>query len=63
MTGGDGGGGGSLPLPLPGLGRAAPAEVFFGAPTVSAGGDTPSSAELGYDPTLGALLIQGMVQR
>lgn len=62
---GDGGGGDDgdspLPLPLPGLGRAAPGAVFFGAPTV-----TPDSGEvdaLDYEPTLGALLIQGMVTR
>jgi phospholipid/cholesterol/gamma-HCH transport system substrate-binding protein len=60
--GGDGGGENPLPLPLPGLGRALPGSVFFGAPTVSPQG-TGSAAELGYDPTLGALLIQGMVQR
>jgi phospholipid/cholesterol/gamma-HCH transport system substrate-binding protein len=60
--GGDGGGGDSpLPLPLPGLGRATPADVFFGAPTRTPGSDAPDN--LGYDPTLGALLIQGMVQR
>ncbi|GAB2759612.1 MCE family protein [Nocardioides pakistanensis] len=63
---GDGAGeddGGLLPgLPLPGLGRAAPANVFYGAPTVTDGG-ARSADELGYDPTLGALLIQGMVQR
>jgi phospholipid/cholesterol/gamma-HCH transport system substrate-binding protein len=52
-----------LPLRLPGLGRAVPGDVFFGAPTV-AHDDGPSAAgDLGYDPTLGALLIQGMVQR
>ncbi|HSE10379.1 MAG TPA: MCE family protein [Nocardioidaceae bacterium] len=60
--GGDGGGENPLPLPLPGLGRAVPGSVFFGAPTVSSQG-AGSAAELGYDPTLGALLIQGMVQR
>ncbi len=60
--GGGGGGGNPLPLPLPGLGRAVPGEVFFGAPTVAKDG-APSAADLGYDPTLGALLIQGMVQR
>ena len=61
----DGGsGGGALPIPtLPGLGRAVPGEVFFGAPTVKSRGGSPSAEELGYDPTLGALLIQGMVQR
>jgi phospholipid/cholesterol/gamma-HCH transport system substrate-binding protein len=61
--GGDGGGDSDspLPLPLPGLGRAAPSAVFFGAPTKTAGSDAPD--DLGYDPTLGALLIQGMVQR
>lgn len=57
----DGGGGGPLPLPLPGLGRAAPGDVFFGAPTVT--NDGASVEGLGYEPTLGALLIQGMVQR
>lgn len=63
---GDDGGGGLLPglpeLPLPALNRAAPASVFFGAPTVIHAG-ARSAEELGYDPTLGALLIQGMVQR
>ena len=62
--GGDEGGGGALPeLPsLPGLGRALPGAVFFGTPTtVASGGAT--SEELGYDPTLAALLIQGTVQR
>jgi phospholipid/cholesterol/gamma-HCH transport system substrate-binding protein len=61
---GSGGGDGStnpLPLPLPGLGRAVPGQVFFGAPTVAP--DASSPDDLGYDPTLGALLIQGMVQR
>jgi phospholipid/cholesterol/gamma-HCH transport system substrate-binding protein len=63
---GGGGGGGEdssnpLPLPLPGLGRALPGQVFFGAPTVAP--DASSADDLGYDPTLGALLIQGMVQR
>jgi phospholipid/cholesterol/gamma-HCH transport system substrate-binding protein len=58
---GDGGGDSPLPLPLPGLGRATPGEVFFGAPTVATG--DASLAELGYEPTLGALLIQGVVQR
>jgi phospholipid/cholesterol/gamma-HCH transport system substrate-binding protein len=59
----DGGGDSPLPLPLPllGLGRAAPGQVFFGAPTV--GSPAGSTGELGYDPTLGALLIQGMVRR
>ena len=64
-SGGDGGnGGGGVPdLPLTeGLGRAAPAEIFFGAPT-KAGVDAEMVDRLGYDPTLGALLIQGMVQR
>jgi phospholipid/cholesterol/gamma-HCH transport system substrate-binding protein len=51
-----------LPLPLPGLGRSAPGPVFFGTPT-SAQSAGPSARDLGYDPTLGALLIQGMVQR
>ena len=60
-TGGDGGG--TLPLPLPGLGRAAPFASFFGAPTPPSRPDGPTHAELGYDPTLGALLIQGMVAR
>jgi phospholipid/cholesterol/gamma-HCH transport system substrate-binding protein len=64
-SGGDGGGGDDssnpLPLPLPGLGRAVPGRVFFGAPTVAH--DASSADDLGYDPTLGALLIQGMVQR
>jgi phospholipid/cholesterol/gamma-HCH transport system substrate-binding protein len=67
--GGGGGGGAPGPLPelpdlpdLPGLGRSAPGAVFFGAPT-TAGGAAASPEELGYDPTLGALLIQGMVQR
>jgi phospholipid/cholesterol/gamma-HCH transport system substrate-binding protein len=60
---GDGGGGG-LPVPtLPGLGRAAPGDVFFGAPTVTPGAGASSAEDLGYDATLGALLIQGMVQR
>jgi phospholipid/cholesterol/gamma-HCH transport system substrate-binding protein len=60
---GDGDGGdGSLPLPLPGLGRAALGQVFYGAPTVAPEPGT-SASDLGYDPTLGALLIQGMVQR
>ena len=66
QQGGDGGGeddegdgDGLLPVPLPGLGRAAPGPVFFGAPTVAADG----TRDLGYEPTLGALLIQGMVQR
>jgi phospholipid/cholesterol/gamma-HCH transport system substrate-binding protein len=60
---GDGGDDNSnpLPLPLPGLGRAAPGQVFFGTPSVAH--DTSSADDLGYDPTLGALLIQGMVQR
>ena len=63
-TGGGGGGGTSpTPLPLPGLGRAVPGQVFFGAPTVAHKPGAPSPGELGYDPTLGALLIQGMVQR
>ena len=63
-SGGGGGGGGGLPIPtLPGLGRSAPAGVFFGAPTVSRKSDVSSSEDLGYDSTLGALLIQGMVQR
>jgi phospholipid/cholesterol/gamma-HCH transport system substrate-binding protein len=61
--GGDGGGDNPLPLPLPGLGRAVPGPVFFGAPTVAAHDGTESAEELGYEPTLGALLIQGMVQR
>ena len=68
-SGGGGSGSGSggddsgSPLPpLPGLGRAMPGAVFFGAPTVAPEDET-SSADLGYDPTLGALLIQGMVQR
>jgi phospholipid/cholesterol/gamma-HCH transport system substrate-binding protein len=61
--GGDGDGGGLPSLPdLPGLGRSAPSDIFFGAPT-SAEGAQASAADLGYDPTLGALLIQGMVQR
>ena len=60
---GSGGDGSDSPLPpLPGLGRAMPGAVFFGAPTVAPEDET-SSADLGYDPTLGALLIQGMVQR
>jgi phospholipid/cholesterol/gamma-HCH transport system substrate-binding protein len=62
--GGDGGGDDSsnpLPLPLPGLGRAVPGQVFFGAPSIAP--DASSADDLGYDPTLGALLIQGMVQR
>lgn len=59
--GDDGGSDNPLPIPLPGLGRAAPGEVFFGAPTVA---PTGRSAEaLDYEPTLGALLIQGMVTR
>jgi phospholipid/cholesterol/gamma-HCH transport system substrate-binding protein len=61
---GGGDGGGVLPdLPdLPGLGRSAPlaGDVFFGAPTVK---PSATEADLGYDPTLGALLIQGLVQR
>ena len=58
----DGGGGvGGLPLPLPGLGRAAPGAVFFGAPTVPV--DAGAVKGVGYEPTLGALLIQGMVPR
>jgi phospholipid/cholesterol/gamma-HCH transport system substrate-binding protein len=63
-TSGDGGGGSGSPLdiPLPGLGRAVPGGVFFGAPTVAHDGTAPVT-DLGYDPTLGALLIQGMVQR
>jgi phospholipid/cholesterol/gamma-HCH transport system substrate-binding protein len=61
--GGDGDGGGLPSLPdLPGLGRSAPSDVFFGAPTRAEGAQA-SAGELGYDPTLGALLIQGMVQR
>lgn len=70
ILGGGGGGGGNDgdddggdDGPLPDLGgvlpRAVPGDHFFGAPT-------PSSAparDLGFDPTLGALLIQGMVQR
>ena len=56
-------GGGGLPLPLPGLGRAAPSVTFFGAPTPVRQPGDPTNAELGYDPTLGALLIQGMVAR
>jgi phospholipid/cholesterol/gamma-HCH transport system substrate-binding protein len=61
----DGGDGGSnpLPLPLPGLGRSAPGSVFFGAPTATSDSAGATADELGYDPTLGALLIQGMVQR
>ena len=68
----DGGGGGDGPLPdnplpdapdAPDVGgivpRAAPGDYFFGAPSPSAGDGT----DLGYDATLGALLIQGMVQR
>jgi len=62
---GDSGSGGDdsdSPLPpLPGLGRAMPGAVFFGAPSVEP--EEGSSPDLGYDPTLGALLIQGMVQR
>ncbi|HEU4512224.1 MAG TPA: MCE family protein [Nocardioidaceae bacterium] len=61
--GGDGGDDGGLPLPLPGLGRAVPGSVFFGAPTVAPYDPAASAEELGYEPTLGALLIQGMVQR
>ncbi len=62
--GGDGGGGGSSPLPpLPGLGRAVPGSVFFGAPTPASVDRDSDAGDLGYDPTLGALLIQGMVQR
>ncbi len=61
---GDDGGGGLPSLPsLPGLGRALPGPVFFGAPTVAPAPDDAKLAELGYEPTLGALLIQGMVQR
>jgi hypothetical protein len=61
---GDGDGGGLPSLPsLPGLGRALPGAVFFGAPTVGPAPDDAKLAELGYEPTLGALLIQGMVQR
>lgn len=62
---GDGAGDGPLPVPvpLPGLGRAMPGDVFFGAPTVAPSGGAASVAGLGYEPTLGALLIQGMVQR
>ncbi|HEX6248659.1 MAG TPA: MCE family protein [Nocardioidaceae bacterium] len=58
----DDGDGGSLPdLPsIPGLGRAALGDVFYGAPTKPA---EPDAGDLGYDTTLGALLIQGMVQR
>jgi hypothetical protein len=59
----DGGGDNPLPLPLPGLGRAVPGEVFYGAPTVAQREGISSAEDLGYDPTLGALLIQGMVQR
>lgn len=65
--GDDGGDGGPLPFPLPelsgltGLPRAAPSAYFFGAPSPLAGSE--AAAGLGYDPTLGALLIQGMVQR
>lgn len=58
--GGDGSGG--VPLPglegLPLVGRAAPGQVFFGAPSPSG-----EPTDLDYEPTLGALLIQGMVQR
>ena len=61
--GGGGDGSNPLPLPLPGLGRAVPGAVFFGAPTVTPESGDTSAADLGYDPTLGALLIQGMVQR
>ena len=64
-TGGGSGGGGTspLPVPLPGLGRSAPGPVFFGAPTVTHPDGSAAKGDLGYDPTLGALLIQGMVQR
>jgi phospholipid/cholesterol/gamma-HCH transport system substrate-binding protein len=61
--GGDGGGGSSPLPPLPGLGRAVPGSVFFGAPTPASVDRDSDAADLGYDPTLGALLIQGMVQR
>jgi phospholipid/cholesterol/gamma-HCH transport system substrate-binding protein len=61
--GGDGGEESPLPIPLPGLGRALPGAVFFGAPTVTPEQPGGSAEELGYEPTLGALLIQGMVQR
>jgi phospholipid/cholesterol/gamma-HCH transport system substrate-binding protein len=57
----DDGGAGSLPLS--GLGRSAPGKVFFGAPTLEPRPGDPDENALGYDPTLGALLIQGMVQR
>jgi phospholipid/cholesterol/gamma-HCH transport system substrate-binding protein len=60
-TGADDGDTGSLSLP--GLGRSAPFRVFFGAPTLEPRPGDPGEAALGYDPTLGALLIQGMVQR
>ncbi len=63
----DGGDGGGILPDLPGTGdggllRAAPGEVFFGAPTRQPDPATEGE-DLGYDPTLGALLIQGMVQR
>ena len=66
LPGQDGGGddGSSpLPAPLPGLGRAVPSRIFFGAPTQAPEPGQPDPAALGYDPTLGALLIQGMVQQ
>jgi phospholipid/cholesterol/gamma-HCH transport system substrate-binding protein len=58
-----GSGGGPLDLRLPGLGRSAPGPVFFGAPTTASSQSAAAKGDLGYDPTLGALLIQGMVQR
>lgn len=62
LSGGASGGGGH-DGGLPDLGilpRSAPADVFFGAPSPD---DEWSASTLGYDPTLGALLVQGMVQR
>jgi phospholipid/cholesterol/gamma-HCH transport system substrate-binding protein len=53
----DGGDDGLLDGILP---RAVPGAYFYGAPTPTVG---PGTEGLGFDPTLGALLIQGMVQR
>jgi phospholipid/cholesterol/gamma-HCH transport system substrate-binding protein len=64
-----GGGGGDDDGPLDGVTdgltgngsvlRPAPSRVFFGAPSPDAAGERKHP----YDPTLGALLVQGMVQR